>query len=179
METINFSQLPVIPPADIARGVEIAANATNANGQTYVGRAGFADVAEGGGTTLQVYFTSLTLNAAQIISGLTTPIPFGLTVPAGYYVLPLSGYAVLNYNSVTFDTGVNLGIRHVGSTERIGVFANILAQTADGQSVYTAVSGTVPNLLVTGADIEAVASADGTVGDSSVTVYLVYTLIQQ
>ena len=127
---------------------------------------------------MTVYHAKLTLNAAQIISGNTTPIPFGLTVPAGYWVLPLSGFAVINYNSVTFDTGTSLWIKHVGVTDRLGSFVDILTQTADGQSVYTATSGTAPDALVTGADIEAVASADGTVGNSSVTVYLTYLLIE-
>ena len=127
---------------------------------------------------MTVYHAKLTLNAAQIISGNTTPIPFGLTVPAGYYVLPLSGFAVLNYNSVTFDTGNDLWIRHVGATDQVGTFVNILTRSQDAQSVYTAISITLPDGLVTGADIEAVVDADGTVGNSSVTVYLTYLLIE-
>jgi hypothetical protein len=133
----------------------------------------FRNAALGGGT----FQATLTLNAAQVLSLNTTPVAFGLTVPAGYAVILTGAAFRLDWNSVAYDVGDVVEIRAARSADyQFRSNTGFLSSTAD--YFATGISGATSVNVIDGADIEVISDADSTVGDSPVTVYVTYMLIE-
>lgn len=126
----------------------------------------------GGGT---VKVASVTLTSAQVLALVSAPqtvVPAG---GAGTVISILSAAAYIDYNSVAYTTGADIVLQYGAGTVDIVTLADILAATADsvafGTPTGTQTSAEVANkgIVVTADDVP----ADG---NSTVTVYVVYTL---
>lgn len=118
----------------------------------------------------------LDIPTAQVLTAFTTPIPFGITVPAGYRFQPMSFDFKSDYNTTPYATNISFRIRQVGATshlvaQAINYSANVFVRMA---------FSTAPDIqYVDSADLECyVGTGDPTAGDSDITVYVTGALIQ-
>jgi hypothetical protein len=125
----------------------------------------------------------LFIPSAEVLTLNTTPKAFGLNVPAGYAVQPLSWHMQSTFNSVAYATNTTLLLRAVtgGPVTNLGFMISVLAFvdntfTANGLSIGGSANA---NCLIDGADLEVfVGTGDPTAGDSDITLYLTYMLIE-
>jgi hypothetical protein len=175
--SINIASLPVVPSSDVRNTTDIVANTTDSNGQPYTGRMSvetFRDAAFGGGT----FQASVTLTPAQIINGNTTPIACGITVPAGYAAQVIRAAGRLTWGSVAYDLGSTLHIGPNASGYEQSRWSGALASTANDFTNFQNIAGPGGTSYIDGSDLYIWADADSTVGDSPVTVYITYMLIE-
>lgn len=130
-----------------------------------------------------VQVATLELTSAQILTLNTTPVPFGITVPSGYYLRVLGCDGYLDFKSIAYATNGNLLIRTVGTTDPQAGWTAVqfLFATTDRYSTSTLTSGTgiTSNQLINGADVEAFVSVGNPLlGNSTVKLYLTYILVQ-
>ena len=126
---------------------------------------------------------SLTIATADVLTLNATPVQFGLTVAAGTAIYVMGIYGKMTYNSATYATNGNLLVRSVGTTApQAGFAANgFLFGTTTRISTGTMTGGTsvTDDQLIDGADIECyVSGGNPTAGNSDITVYVTYRLIQ-
>lgn len=135
----------------------------------------------GNGTSQAVKTAKLTVATADVLTGFATPIPFGLTVPAGYYVQPLSVQFGVDFNTVAYATNTGVAIRAVGADTYIAAHATALAATLSrvaNLSINNSPSAGQTQ-YIDGADIEFfVQTGNPTAGDSNVDVYMTYILVE-
>ena len=119
----------------------------------------------------------LTLSSAQILAMNTTPIPFGITVPTGYYIQPLSFQFRGVFGTTPYATNVDPEIRYIGAT-------NVIVDMA---GTLNFASSTLQNILlnasfqnvISAVDLEITeSSGNPTAGDSTVDIYMTYVLIE-
>lgn len=177
---IEISNLPTIPPADVARGLTIPADATDANGQTYTGKVTFDDASQGGGSTAQVFNFAKVIPSAEVLTMNTTPVALGLNVPTGYFPNIVGDiWLGATYGSAAYATNTSLRIRSVGGSQNYVSAVNALAFSADVLIPLTKNAVTSGKGFELGADLEVyVPSGNPTAGDSDITIYGQYTLIE-
>ena len=179
MSTIAFNQLTQIPAGDIKLITELAALTTDSNGVSYVGRIAFTDLAAGLGAA-QVFNFSVVIPTADVLTLNATPVALGLSVPANYFP-NIVGDIWLGaiYGSATYATNTSLRIRSVGGSQNYVSAVNALAFSADCRIPLTKNAVTSGKGFETGADLEIyVPAGNPTAGDSDITIYGQYTLIQ-
>ena len=129
----------------------------------------------------EIKTVKLTIATANVLTGFATPIAFGLTVPAGYFVQPISVQFGVDFNTVAYATNTGVAIRAVGADTYIAAHATALAATLS--RVANLAINNSPSAgqtqYVDGADIEFyVQTGNPTAGDSNVDVYMTYTLVE-
>jgi len=127
-----------------------------------------------------VQVAKLFITAAEVQALSTSPKPFGITVPAGYYVQPLALNMRATYGTTPFATSTVLG---VGASGGSSVFfaLDILGFTADTWVTIPVLDGIAgEQTLEAGSDFVAVVvgGVEPTAGDSDITLYMTYTLIE-
>jgi hypothetical protein len=142
----------------------------------------FANVVQSGCACVQT--AKLFIPSAEVLQLNTTPKAFGLNVPAGYMCRVLSVDAFIDYGTTAYATNLRMGVSPVGaefvSPTLGGDFflsePDFLAQTANAWGQFQPFPRTSP---VSYGDWEAyVRVGDPTAGDSDVTLYLTYMLIE-
>jgi len=176
--TINVTQLPLMTEAVAAQG-GMQATVYNQAGQA--SRMPIEEIVAAGqsiNANLGVLRASLTIASADVLTLNTTPVPFGLTVPTGYYVFVDYANIRATYNSAAYATNTTIELWAVGAT-RAQKQQNLLSFTSDTNGLIATLAGQVNSLqYVDGADIEVtVLTGDPTAGDSDITIDIVYSLI--
>ena len=126
---------------------------------------------------------TLTIPSAQILTGNSTPIAFGIQTPTGYAVKVLALDGTLEYGTATYATNGNMVVRCVGATDpQAGWTANQFlfgTLTRSVTATLTSSTGVTSDQLIEGADVEAfIETGNPTAGDSMVVLYLTYRFIQ-
>lgn len=67
---------------------------------------------------------------AQVLTGNTTPIPLGITVPSGKSIMVLAAGIGRSGGTTAYATNLTVGLRYVGSTDPIATLA-FLGRTID------------------------------------------------
>ena len=180
MASINVNNLPAKAAAAITTADQVMTfTASGDTTQTPFNEA----VAQANTLNLinSVKTVKITIPTAQVLTLYTTPVAFGITVPAGYIPLLLSDPILsATYGGATYATNTNLSIRSIGGAENITDTAAAIAFTADTIRLLTLRDGASNTLLyVSGADLEAyIETGDPTVGNSDIYIYFTYTLIE-
>jgi hypothetical protein len=129
---------------------------------------------------LCVQTAKLDIPTAEVLTLGTTPKPFGLTVPAGYYVQPLSINLSIDYNSAAYAANTGIGVRLVGGSELIASNATAIGATISRHIVLgfiaPPVGGNTQFAQATDYEVYAI-GGDPTTGDSDIAVYMTYVLI--
>jgi hypothetical protein len=134
-----------------------------------------------------VLTAKLVIPSAEVLQLFTTPKAFGLTVPAGHFVQPISVSFVTTNTTTAYDTNVIFAVRYVGGGANISItgsnWARVLTGTVNRGGVLgidNGMSGTTTETqLIAGADLEAlVMNGNPLNGDSDITLYLTYMLIE-
>jgi hypothetical protein len=121
----------------------------------------------------------LVIPTAQVLTLNSVPVAFGLTVPSGYYVQPISVAASLDYNSIAYATNTRVGIRFIGAANGLSVFGNAFLSSASDAFFSIGHSSPTGTNVIVNTDIEAyVETGNPTAGNSDITIYLTYTLIE-
>lgn len=123
----------------------------------------------------------LTIPTAQVLTLNSIPVAFGLTVPSGYYVDPISVQVGINYGSAAYATNTTIAIKTSGATALHGT-ANILGATLSriaALPVGSTAATAGQTMFIDGADLEVyVLVGNPTAGNSGITIYLTYVLIK-
>ena len=123
---------------------------------------------------------SLTVASADVLTGNTTPIAFGVTVPTGYAIELIGGSVKIDYGTTPYATNMGIGIRTVGATDSQLVSANALnaSLSCTRRLIVNANFTATDTQLINGADIEFyVPTGNPTAGDSDITLFVQYRLI--
>ena len=123
----------------------------------------------------------LFIPSASVLTLNTTPVPFGITVPAGYIAVPINQPVFsLQFNTAAYATNTSIRIQAVGATDPFAKGTSFLAATADTLCPMSLETGAQnAEYYVDGADFEVtVATGNPTAGDSDITIYLTYMFIQ-
>ena len=129
----------------------------------------------------------LDIPSAEVLTLNSVPKPFGITVPAGYYVQPIAGSFRATNGTTAYDTNVQLAARFIGADTNISNstanWVRALQSTVDRSGVLpfdAAIGATTSDTQVLPAtDIEIyVVGGDPLNGDSDITIYLTYMLIE-
>ena len=122
-----------------------------------------------------------TITSAQVLTLNGTPVPFGISVPAGFYISPLRADCYIDFNSAAYATNTNLRIRAVGATAGDFIIGanGILAAVGNTFAGLAMQNGAANSInFITAADFEVfVPTGNPTAGDSDITIYLTYMLI--
>jgi hypothetical protein len=182
-ESINVTDLAVKVPAALTAADQIMVfDQTGDTNRTPLFDAVAKSNEENG--CLCVRTAKLDIPSAEVLTLNTTPKAMGISVPTGYMCRVLSVDAVMEYNSVPYATNIRMAARPVGAAfvtpELGGDFflsePDFLAQTADVWGQFQPDPRTSP---VSYGDWEIyVRVGDPTAGDSDITVYLTYVLIE-
>ncbi|HSG62811.1 MAG TPA: hypothetical protein VLA24_15405 [Pseudomonadales bacterium] len=114
----------------------------------------------------------VTIPTAEVLTLFTTPKPFGITVPTGYYVQPLSAQLKATYGGTPYATNIALEVGFNGVKPIFNGALNFNSNVF--QNLEFEPSGTV----IDNADVEvSVNVGNPTAGNSNITVYLTYILI--
>lgn len=172
---INWSSLPQVSAADAVNLTEIAVRTQDSNGQQYVGRMLLSDATSAAGCHC-VHVAELLLLSADILTGFTTPIQFGITVPTGYYIVPISCDAKSTYGTTPYATNISMRVRAVGATSHLCAQAINFSGNLFSRMAFS----TSPDIqYVVDADLEVyIGTGNPTAGDSDITLYLSYILIE-
>jgi hypothetical protein len=130
-----------------------------------------------------VQTAKLFIPSAEVLQLNTTPKAFGLNVPAGYIVDGISLIGEIEFGSVAYTTRGNVGVRHIGADTPLfawGANSFLFATQSRFSSAIKQTTGTVTaNQFVSVADLEVyVETGNPLNGDSDITIYLTYMLIE-
>lgn len=119
----------------------------------------------------------LLVTTAQIMTLQTVPVFFGIVVPVGFYIHPLSAVFKATFNSVAYDV-LDLYVMVDGNGGDEVYSGNYLGFTSDTFIPMTLDVAVVNQTrLVDGGDYYLVAGANPTVGDSDINVTVSYMLL--
>lgn len=119
-----------------------------------------------------IQYAKVDIPSAEVLTLFTTPKPFGITVPTGYYVQPLSAQLKATYGGTPYATNIALEVGFNGVKTIFNGALNF--NTNVFQNLEFEPSGTV----IDNADVEvSVNVGNPTAGNSNITVYLTYILI--
>jgi len=134
-----------------------------------------------------VQTAKLFIPSAEVLQLNTTPKAFGLNVPVGYYVQPIAGAFRATNGTTAYDTNVQLAARFIGADINISNstanWVRALQSTVDRSGVlpFDATIGatTTDTQVLDATDIEIyVVGGNPLNGDSDITIYLTYMLIE-
>jgi len=118
----------------------------------------------------------LVVPAVEVNQLFTTPKLFGITVPAGYYIQPLSLQFRGIFNSSPYSSNTDLELRYVGATTLIADMAGLI--TFASNTVQNVLLNAAFNNVIVGADLEITeTTGNPSGGDSDIDLYLTYMLI--
>ena len=123
---------------------------------------------------------SLTVASADVLTGHTTPVAFGITAPTGYAIELTGGSVKIDYGTTPYATNMTVGIRTVGATDSQLSSPDVLNATLSctRKMVVNANFTATDTQLINGADIEFyVPTGNPTSGDSDITIFVQYRLI--
>jgi hypothetical protein len=130
-----------------------------------------------------VHTVKLEIPTAEVLTLNSVPKAFGLTVPAGYYAKVLDVDASMIYNTTQYATNGNIGVRYVGANGSVygfddnGFLFGALSRTVSGTKVM--IDGLTDTQIIEATDIEVyVETGDPTAGDSDITIYLTYIVVE-
>lgn len=179
MNPIDLLTRDLLPQGLMTPNVVLAAVAPDANGVQTLWRTTFSDLAQGMNCAC-VHTAVLTLSSAEILALNTTPIQFGLNVPAGYFPQIVGDIWMAGaFNGTPYATNTSLRIRSVGGLQNYVSAVNALNFTADCLIPLAKNAITSGKGFELGADLEMyVPTGNPTAGDGTATLYLTYVLIQ-
>tara|TARA_R110000868_G_scaffold201242_1_gene448815 strand:- start:851 stop:3733 length:2883 start_codon:yes stop_codon:yes gene_type:complete len=120
-----------------------------------------------------VKVAELTLTSAQILALNTTPIPFGITVPSGFYIQPLSIQMSGLFNTTPYATNTNMYVAFGGS---LPLFIGDIGFISDTFINLIPESG---GKMMDNTDLNVIVdSGNPTAGNSAIKLYLTYILVQ-
>jgi len=122
----------------------------------------------------------LLIPAAEVQNLNSVSKPFGLTVPTGYYAKPISCEVFIDFNTTQYATSGNLGIGTIGGGDSsMETTANALYSTISARFQFQ-VTAAFANAVqfADGLDLEVTSPANPTAGDSDITLYLLYVLVE-
>jgi hypothetical protein len=126
-----------------------------------------------------VQVATLNLTSAQILALDTTPVSFGITVPAGYYARPITCDFYGAFNSIAYATNTTIVIG--SSSGSIPLFsADVLGFTSNTSVAmpFTAIAADEEQFDATSNFVVTVqGNPNPTAGNSTVKIYLTYMLI--
>jgi hypothetical protein len=121
-----------------------------------------------------IQYAKLTIPTAQVLTLFTTPRAFGLTVPTGYYVQLVSAQMKATYNSVPYATNIDLEVGFSGVkpifTDNVLGFSSSTFVNLDYES--SGVVSAASDVIVS------VNAGNPTAGNSDITIYISYLLIE-
>lgn len=175
---VNVTQLPLMAESAAAQG-GMQVTVYNQGGQA--SRMAIEDVVAAGNTlasAVRSLTISRTFTPAEVLASNTTRLPFGIVCPTGYYVLCEFAMFRGEFNTTAYATNTTAEVGTVGAT-RVQKQQNLLGFTADTQGSMSTLSAQVNAIqYVEGADLEfGTLTGDPTLGDSDVTIDIVYSLI--
>jgi hypothetical protein len=121
-----------------------------------------------------IQYAKLNIPTAQVLTLFTTPRAFGLTVPTGYYVQLVSAQMKATYNSVPYATNIDLEVGFSGVKP-------IFTDNVLGFSSSTFVNLDYESSGLVSAASDVIVSVNGgnpTAGNSDITIYISYLLIE-
>lgn len=120
-----------------------------------------------------VQTAQVTIPTAEVLTLFTTPKPFGIVVPSGFVAVPISAQLKATYNSVPYATNIALEIGYTGVKTLFNGSLNFNGNRFQNLELET------DGALVAASDIEVrVNSGNPTAGNSDITIYLTYTLVE-
>jgi hypothetical protein len=129
---------------------------------------------------------SVTIPTAEVLTLFTTPVPFGITVPVGYFIQPLGMSFRAENGTTAYDTNIKLAARYIGSDKHFsaasGNWVRVLESTINRGGLL-AIDGTIgatttDTQILDATDIEIyVETGNPLNGDSDITITMVYILI--
>ena len=125
-------------------------------------------------------YAELDVTSAQVLTGSSSPVAFGLTVPSGYAIDIVGGSVTIDYGTTPYATNMNVSVRTVGSTDSQLVSPDALnaTQSCTRKMAINANFTATDTQLINGADLEFyVDSGDPTAGDSDIKIRVYYRLI--
>lgn len=125
-------------------------------------------------------YAKLFIPASEVQNLNTTSKPFGLTVPPGYYAKPISCDVFIDFNTTQYATSGNLGIGTLGGGDSsMETTSNALYSTISARFQFQ-VTDAFANAVqfADGLDLEVTSPANPTAGDSDITLYLLYVLVE-
>jgi hypothetical protein len=170
--TINVTDLAVIVAGAITTGQQVTIYDQSGN----AGRAAIEDVvsaANGLNGCVCVRVAKLVIPTAEVLQLFTTPKAFGLVVPSGFVAVPISAQLNATYNSVQYATNIALEIGYTGAKTLFNGSLNFNGNRFQNLELEP------DGALVAASDIEVrVNAGNPTTGDSDITIYLTYALIE-
>jgi len=134
-----------------------------------------AEVSESSGVVLKQ--AELVIPSAQVLTGNSSPVSFGITVPSGFGIDLIGGSITFDYGSSPYATNMTAGVRTVGATDLQLAGAHILnaTQSCTRKLIGNSKSQASDTQIIADADIEFyVSGGDPTGGDSDITVKVLY-----
>jgi len=130
----------------------------------------------GNGTSQAVKTATLNIPTAQVLTLGAVPKGFGISVPSGYYIQPLSIQMKAIFNTTPYATNVGLQVYCANSTGYIATEAAALSFSAPVSMHFALLSGA--DNIGDGGDVEVfVPAGNPTAGDSDITLVLTYILL--
>jgi hypothetical protein len=115
---------------------------------------------------------TVNIPTAEVLQLFTTPKAFGLVVPSGFVAVPISAQLKATYNSVQYATNVALEIGYTGVKTLFNGSLNFNGNRFQNLELEP------DGALVAASDIEVrVNAGNPTAGNSDITIYLTYILI--
>jgi hypothetical protein len=128
-----------------------------------------------------VLTAKLFIPSAEVLQLNTTPKAFGLNVPAGYYAQPLRLSYQLNFGTSDYDTNTDIAV--IGSVSSVNIITNgagLLAASSN-TFLYDILGSGMSNTStpMDGEDLLVTEPTGNPLnGDSDITLYLTYMLIE-
>lgn len=164
--------MAILNPTQLSAEAQVIATETTAGANTAARIGGmFQDIVDSA-----VFSVKRTLSSAEILQLFTTPITLVAAPGAGKVVRPLALYLKLNYNSVPYDTNVNLRV-NVGTLLGVVLATSYLGQSTTAYSFYnTSGVNTATDPTNTACTIAA-QTGNPLNGNSTVDVVLTYCIL--
>ena len=133
-----------------------------------------------------INIATVSIPTAEVLTLFTTPVPFGITVPVGYFIQPLGMSFRAENGTTAYDTNIKLAARYIGSDKHFsaasGNWVRVLESTINRGGLL-AIDGTIGattthTQILDATDIEIyVETGNPLNGDSDITITMVYLLI--
>ena len=142
----------------------------------------FVDLIDTFGAGDELRSVEFTLTTAQILASFTTPVEIIANPGTTSYIEIVGGSAFLDYNSATYATQKSCILLPTSETNlnnagwNVGATSSFLFSTADARCYLEKETGAQQILTNTGVSFTT-RTANPTVGDSPVTLYVLYRII--
>lgn len=170
---VRISQLDAAASTDYVDGAEFMMNGTDGGTK----RGNLADLRAN--FLCDIRCGSVTIPTAQVLTLNTVPVEIVAAPGAGYAIEVISGVSSIVYNSVTYATNTTIGLISAGADDS-QYELDFLAATITKKNVLSPnlSSNNRTQMLENTALNVTVQTGDPTAGDSDITVYVTYRLIE-